>query len=144
MKAYPGRDIELEVGVVHAVQTPEGRHRMEKNVLKVDGRRSSRIIPSGIAAQGGTATALNNPQPRTSASRASATAVIGNTKRTTNASRTTRPILLGQRTPRAMFWSRRGASSSHTTIPAKILAKAARRMNGSFDKRASIFNKSLE
>ena len=38
MKAYAGRNIELEVGVVHAVQAPEGRHRVEQNVLQIDGQ----------------------------------------------------------------------------------------------------------
>ena len=38
MKAYAGRNIELEVGVVHAMQAPEGRHRMEQNVLEIDGQ----------------------------------------------------------------------------------------------------------
>ena len=37
MEAHAGRHVELEVGVVHAVQPPQRRHRMEQHVLQVDG-----------------------------------------------------------------------------------------------------------
>ena len=37
MKARPGGHVEIEVGVVHAVQAPQGRHGMKHDVLKIDG-----------------------------------------------------------------------------------------------------------
>ena len=36
MKAQAGRGVEVEIGVVHAVQPPEPRHRMEHHMLEVD------------------------------------------------------------------------------------------------------------
>ena len=36
MEADSGGDIEVEVGVMHAVQPPEHRHRMEQDVLQID------------------------------------------------------------------------------------------------------------
>ena len=36
MEARAGRDVELEVRVVHAVETSQHRHRMEHYVLQVD------------------------------------------------------------------------------------------------------------
>ena len=38
MEAHAGGDIEVEIGVVHAVQPPERGHRVEQHVLKVDGK----------------------------------------------------------------------------------------------------------
>ena len=37
MEAHAGGHVELEIGMVHAVQPPERRHRMEQHVLEVDG-----------------------------------------------------------------------------------------------------------
>jgi len=42
MKARSGGHIEIEVGVVHPVQAPQSRHRMEHDVLKVDGEIKQR------------------------------------------------------------------------------------------------------
>ena len=36
MEAQPGRHIEFEVGVVHAVQPPQRRHGVEQHVLEID------------------------------------------------------------------------------------------------------------
>ena len=36
MEAQPGRDVEFEVRMVHPVQPPEQRHRVEQHVLKID------------------------------------------------------------------------------------------------------------
>ncbi len=38
LKARARGDVELEVRVVHAVQPPQRRHRVKKNVLQVDGQ----------------------------------------------------------------------------------------------------------
>ena len=38
MKADAGRNIEFEVGMVHAVQAPKGRHGVEQDVLEIDGQ----------------------------------------------------------------------------------------------------------
>ncbi len=35
MEAKPGSDVEVQVGVVHHVEAPEKRHRMEHDVLKI-------------------------------------------------------------------------------------------------------------
>ena len=35
-KRSPVRDVEFEIGVMHAVQPPQRRHRMEQHVLQVD------------------------------------------------------------------------------------------------------------
>ena len=37
MEAHPGGDVDIEIGVVHAVQPPEHRHLVEDDVLHVDG-----------------------------------------------------------------------------------------------------------
>ena len=42
MKARPGGHVEIEVGVVHAVQAPQGRHGMKHDVLKIDGEIKQR------------------------------------------------------------------------------------------------------
>jgi hypothetical protein len=36
VETQPGADVELEVGVVHAVEPPQGRHRMEEDMLEID------------------------------------------------------------------------------------------------------------
>ena len=36
MKAQPGGDVEFEVGVVHAMQTPQHWHRVKEDVLQID------------------------------------------------------------------------------------------------------------
>ena len=75
------------------------------------------MTASGTLAQTGRPSAWNRPQPRASASRARPTAVVGNTRRTRTVSRTTTPMLLGQRVPRPSFCSRRGASISQRPSP---------------------------
>ena len=37
VEARAGRHVEVEIGVVHAVQPPERRHGVEQHVLQVDG-----------------------------------------------------------------------------------------------------------
>ena len=37
VEAQPGGDVEVEIGVMHAVQPPQQRHGMEQHVLQVDG-----------------------------------------------------------------------------------------------------------
>ena len=37
MEAHAGGHVEVEVGVMHAVQPPQHRHGMEQHVLQVDG-----------------------------------------------------------------------------------------------------------
>ena len=37
MKTGAGGDIEIEIGVVHPVQPPKRRHRMDHNMLQIDG-----------------------------------------------------------------------------------------------------------
>ena len=38
METNAGGDVEFKIGVVHAMQPPQGGHRMENNMLKVDGK----------------------------------------------------------------------------------------------------------
>ena len=42
VEARAGRHVELEVGVVHAVQPPQRRHGVEQHVLQVDGEIEQR------------------------------------------------------------------------------------------------------
>jgi hypothetical protein len=37
MEARAGRDVDVEVGVVHAMQPPQRRHGVEHHMLQVDG-----------------------------------------------------------------------------------------------------------
>ena len=37
MEAQSRRHVEFEIGVVHAVQPPQGRHSMKHHVLEIDG-----------------------------------------------------------------------------------------------------------
>ena len=38
VEAHAGRHVDVEVGVMHAVQPPQHRHRMEQHVLQIDGK----------------------------------------------------------------------------------------------------------
>ena len=127
MEAHARRHVELEVGVVHAVQPPQRRHRVEQHVLQVD-REIEQDHEATMATQAGSVSDLKRPQPRASASSARPTAVVGNSRRTSTVSSTTTPRLLGQRTARPISCVRRGASTSQSAMTAKMPAKGARRM----------------
>jgi len=42
-------DIDIEVGVVHPVETPEYRENMEQHMLKIDGREVWTGLPDDVA-----------------------------------------------------------------------------------------------
>ena len=69
--------------------------------------------------------------PRSVAMSATPTAATGMSSRTSSASTTTIPRLLGQRAVRPTAHGRRGAKSSHSPMAAKTPAKAERRMTSS-------------
>ena len=130
VEAHAGRDVEVQVGVVDPVQPPQEGHGVEHDVLEVDrevhGEEGKwKCHPCWRTEN------LEQSQPCVSQARASATTVVGKISRTRTVSRTTTPMLLGQRNPRRSCCPRRGAMISQAVKAAKTEAKAISRIAGS-------------
>ena len=111
VEARSGRDVELEVGMMHAVQPPQRRHGMEQHVLQVD-REIERNDGQQNRKPRGQADDIKEPPAARLHTMASPTAVIGNRSRTRRVSRTTTARLLGQRMPR-----RRSGAGAAPAVP---------------------------
>jgi hypothetical protein len=60
VEAHARRGVEVEIGVMHHVKTPERGHRMKQQMLDVIAR-SSTTTAITISAQIGSATTFNRP-----------------------------------------------------------------------------------
>ena len=116
--------------MVHAVQPPQHRHRMEQHVLEVD-REIEDDDRCRDSSHAGSVITLSRPQPCASPTSATPTAAVG--KSTPHHERVDHDDadIVGPSRPAADRLSRRGASASHSAMTAKTLAKDARRISGS-------------
>ena len=111
MEPRTRRHVEVKIGVVHAVQPPKRRHRVEHHMLQIDREIEHQDRDGDPGPQPGSTTLLSRPHPRCSPSTATPTAATGMVRRSTMVLRATRPRLLGQRTQREIARPRRGATS---------------------------------
>ena len=96
MEAHAGGHVDVEIGVMHAVQPPQHRHVMKDDVLDVDDEieREEAEHDARPPRQAGR---VNRPQPRSAAISATPTAAVGTSSRTARMSTARMPRLPGQR-----------------------------------------------
>ena len=101
-KRSAGGHVELEVGVVHAVQPPQHRHGMEQHVLQVDGEVEE-DHRGDDGEPGRRVESLEQAPAVRLGEKSHADRGSGKTSRTSSVSSTTMPRLLGQRHARPIF-----------------------------------------
>ena len=125
-----GGHVNIEIGVMHHVETPKHRQGMRHHVLQIDGKveyhQAENDIAPGWHVQRG-----HTPQPCCWANSAALTATVPTVIRTTSVFRAVHVRLMAQwRALPCESW-RRGRQTSHRAITANMPTKVPKRMSPS-------------